>query len=198
MAVDWTPHRFSGGALALDVTNTVVLRNDPARTFDRFADRTEIARFAEAASRHRAQELGSRPLLVQEVGAVAEPIIDLRERADRLFRGAVLTAELSAPDLGAMLRACSGVMSQTRAGWPVDGPGSGPLEFHAAVAWSALSLLSGERLRRVRICANCGWLFLDLSRNRSRVWCDMAVCGNRRKAARHYRRRRLERSLSDA
>jgi predicted RNA-binding Zn ribbon-like protein len=63
-----------------------------------------------------------------------------------------------------------------------------PLE--AATAWSALSLLAGGELRRLRICGNCGWLFVDRSRNGSRLWCDMAVCGNRQKASRHYRRRR--------
>ncbi|TIS84084.1 MAG: hypothetical protein E5W99_14370, partial [Mesorhizobium sp.] len=38
MTVSWTPHRFTGGILALDTANTVVLRNDPEKTFDRFAD----------------------------------------------------------------------------------------------------------------------------------------------------------------
>jgi predicted RNA-binding Zn ribbon-like protein len=28
----------------------------------------------------------------------------------------------------------------------------------------------------------CGWAFYDHSRNRSRTWCDMKVCGNRAKA----------------
>ena len=49
---------------------------------------------------------------------------------------------------------------------------------------------SGDTARRIRICAHCGWLFVDKSRNSSRLWCDMAVCGNRRKAQRHYLRRR--------
>ncbi|TAL94280.1 MAG: hypothetical protein EPN73_18145 [Paraburkholderia sp.] len=35
-------------------------------------------------------------------------------------------------------------------------------------------------------CAACSWLFLDLSRSRSRRWCSMATCGNRAKAQRHY------------
>jgi predicted RNA-binding Zn ribbon-like protein len=34
----------------------------------------------------------------------------------------------------------------------------------------------------------CGWAFYDHSRNRSRTWCDMSVCGNRAKA-RSYRAR---------
>ena len=65
-----------------------------------------------------------------------------------------------------------------------------PVSLGAAVAWSALTLLSGAETRRLRICGNCGWLFVDRSRNGSRVWCDMAVCGNRRKAQRHYHRSR--------
>ena len=51
---------------------------------------------------------------------------------------------------------------------------------------SALSLLAGDAWKRIRICPNCRWLFLDRSRNSSRLWCDMSVCGNRHKARRHY------------
>ncbi|HEX3792630.1 MAG TPA: CGNR zinc finger domain-containing protein [Pseudonocardiaceae bacterium] len=37
---------------------------------------------------------------------------------------------------------------------------------------------------RVKICPadNCRWAFFDHSRNRSRTWCSMRVCGNRTKA----------------
>jgi predicted RNA-binding Zn ribbon-like protein len=35
----------------------------------------------------------------------------------------------------------------------------------------------------------CQWLFYDRSRNRSAVWCQMAVCGNRIKT-KAYRERR--------
>jgi predicted RNA-binding Zn ribbon-like protein len=43
---------------------------------------------------------------------------------------------------------------------------------------------------RMKACAadSCRWAFYDQSRNRSRQWCDMAVCGNRAKA-RSYRKR---------
>ena len=63
------------------------------------------------------------------------------------------------------------------------------MPFEAALAISALALMQPQKAARIRICANCCWLFLDESRNRSRIWCDMAVCGNRQKARRHYRRR---------
>lgn len=39
---------------------------------------------------------------------------------------------------------------------------------------------------RVKACVadDCRWAFVDTARNRSRRWCDMAVCGNRAKARR--------------
>jgi len=44
--------------------------------------------------------------------------------------------------------------------------------------------------QRVKACraADCHWAFYDRSRNRSGVWCSMAVCGNRAKV-RSYRSR---------
>lgn len=44
---------------------------------------------------------------------------------------------------------------------------------------------------RVKTCPNdrCRWLFYDHSRNRSRVWCTMNVCGSQAKM-RAYRSRR--------
>ncbi|HEV2061524.1 MAG TPA: CGNR zinc finger domain-containing protein [Solirubrobacteraceae bacterium] len=43
---------------------------------------------------------------------------------------------------------------------------------------------------RLKSCPadDCRWAFYDRSRNRSAVWCDMAVCGNRAKV-RSYRER---------
>jgi predicted RNA-binding Zn ribbon-like protein len=44
---------------------------------------------------------------------------------------------------------------------------------------------------RLKACRRdvCQWLFYDRSRNRSAVWCQMAVCGNRTKT-KAYRSRR--------
>jgi predicted RNA-binding Zn ribbon-like protein len=66
-----------------------------------------------------------------------------------------------------------------------------PMRFEAALAVSALSLLSSNAWKKIRICRNCRWLFLDRSRNASRLWCDMSVCGNRHKAKRHYERSKV-------
>ncbi|TPW10117.1 MAG: hypothetical protein FD127_3895 [Acidimicrobiaceae bacterium] len=42
---------------------------------------------------------------------------------------------------------------------------------------------------RVKACAQCSWVFIDASRNRSGRWCSMSACGGREKA-RAYRARR--------
>ncbi len=62
----------------------------------------------------------------------------------------------------------------------------------APIARSAAELLAaGDRLR-VRRCGNpaCILHFYDTTRSRTRRWCSMAGCGNRMKAAAHYRRQR--------
>ena len=47
-------------------------------------------------------------------------------------------------------------------------------------------------LRRLKLCraVDCRWAFLDGSRNGSRHWCSMEVCGNREKARAFRARRR--------
>ena len=47
-------------------------------------------------------------------------------------------------------------------------------------------LVISPRLARVRACAasDCGWWFVDDTKNRSRRWCDMKICGNREKLRR--------------
>ena len=52
----------------------------------------------------------------------------------------------------------------------------------AAVA-HAMADGSWARLKACR-SGTCQWAFVDEARNRSRQWCDMAVCGNRAKAKR--------------
>jgi predicted RNA-binding Zn ribbon-like protein len=193
MTVSWTKHRFSGGVLALDTTNTVVLRGDP-NSFDRFRDVAEIARFASAASGFRSAELGGRGLTFQATDSAARRVVELREAADRLFRHAAVTGEMQTALLPGFLRVSAACLDEGDErlgadGIPLGDP-SQPIRFETALAVSALSLLAADAWKRVRICQNCRWLFLDRSRNASRLWCDMSVCGNRHKAKRHYERRK--------
>jgi predicted RNA-binding Zn ribbon-like protein len=53
---------------------------------------------------------------------------------------------------------------------------------------AAVALLVSDAMLRVKACPTCGWLFLDVSKNRSRRWCSMDTCGAVAKARRYYRR----------
>jgi len=60
------------------------------------------------------------------------------------------------------------------------------------LARSAAELLIGADLERIKQCAgqHCGWVFLDLTKNNRRRWCEMEVCGSRAKVRRYRQRQR--------
>jgi predicted RNA-binding Zn ribbon-like protein len=62
------------------------------------------------------------------------------------------------------------------------------------IAWAAAQFMTSSELARLGLCANpeCGWMFLDSTRNHSRRWCSMQDCGSRAKARRYYRRRKAK------
>lgn len=67
----------------------------------------------------------------------------------------------------------------------------GPQPLKSVIAISALSILTDKReFDRLKLCPgdDCGWLFIDETKNARRRWCSMETCGNRAKAARHYAR----------
>lgn len=182
MSFQWTPHRFSGGALALDVANSVVLRFDDARRTDRFDVPEQLAAFPTAAS-ELSQDRATFGALAPVAAGGGERLLALREAIDAHFRHRTLHGE---NDSGLLARLLS-KLAETFAAHPAPGDPC-PLDF--ATARSALGLIASDDTDRLKICPNCEWLFIDRSRNRSRTWCDMAVCGNRAKARLHYRKKR--------
>lgn len=187
MSVAWIEHRFAGGALALDVANTVVLRVRPEETFDRFDEAAELPRFAEAASRFRAGEIAGQRLEIAVSAGKRRTMVRLREGTDDLFRDAAANRRLATDRLADLLGVCAGALSNAGPDVSLAGPARS-IDLAHATALSAVALLEPDRWRRIRICDSCGWLFLDRSRNGSRRWCDMTVCGNRHKARRFYER----------
>ena len=61
------------------------------------------------------------------------------------------------------------------------------------VAHAATRLLTSGDLDRLKLCAGCYWVFLDASRNRSRRWCTMEVCGTDAKMRRYVAKRAAKR-----
>jgi predicted RNA-binding Zn ribbon-like protein len=62
-----------------------------------------------------------------------------------------------------------------------------------SVAHAATRLLTSGDLVRLKLCAGCYWVFLDASRNRSRRWCTMEVCGTDEKMRRYVAKRAARR-----
>jgi predicted RNA-binding Zn ribbon-like protein len=69
--------------------------------------------------------------------------------------------------------------------WPVEA-------LLGPIVLSALTTLTQGDLARLKRCENekCGWVFFDTTKNRSRRWCEMEICGNRAKQKRFAARGR--------
>jgi predicted RNA-binding Zn ribbon-like protein len=67
-----------------------------------------------------------------------------------------------------------------------------PAHLLVPIAEMASDLLCNVDFHQLKQCGNpnCILQFYDTSKNHSRRWCSMNVCGNRMKAALHYRRSR--------
>ena len=201
------PFKYVGGDPALDLVNTVDwtdrgLENDRLNDFDRLTRWAEGARIisAKAAASLRATGL-TRP---QEADAAYRRALQVRAVLRRLFsevaRHEPATASLDRfnQQLGAALRQMRvAPTGQRRRGDQPMRLAWGDPEKHLEsllwpVVWSAVSLLVSEDAARIRICggADCGWMYVDRSRNRLRRWCQMETCGTREKSRRRYQRMR--------
>lgn len=64
--------------------------------------------------------------------------------------------------------------------------------FRWPVVWSAARLLTSDEAKRIRVCGgtDCGWMYVDRSRNGLRRWCAMETCGTLEKTRRRRERNR--------
>lgn len=69
----------------------------------------------------------------------------------------------------------------------------------AEMAMSLADLVRAGELRRLKICAapDCEAVLIDLSRNRSRMFCDTGNCGNRQHVAAYRERRSKEEAVDE-
>ncbi len=121
--------------------------------------------------------------------------IDLREAMFGLFAALATDKLVHEPDFAALKEALAQAPARRRLArsgggyaWRIEPLAPSAPNLLAPVLWSAADLLIEGAHGGIRQCANdeCLWLFLDASKNATRRWCDMASCGNRAKARRHY------------
>lgn len=110
-------------------------------------------------------------------------------RAARSLLQAVVRGDAPATALQPLLDGVSmrPVLTERGLDWQLACDGERIGAARAVAAWGELQAHSPGRLRP---CANteCHLFLLDRSKPNSARWCSMAVCGNRMKARRHYRR----------
>ena len=173
--------------------------DQPVEKLHSFADLMAWCRTAKSLDPASADQLR---LWAQHNARVAANLFDeaiaTRETIYRLFSATAENAQPAAPDietLNRLLARTPGRVAVTVAAagnrWRLPPAAPAVASLLAPVIWSAGDLLTGERLARVRLCANekCRWLFLDDSKAGTRRWCTMRACGNRAKAHRHYLRK---------
>lgn len=202
-----------GGHRALDLVNTVAPRAAVAGQQDHLQSPADLLTWS-----LRTALADDRAAAAAEAAWNASPAAGRRALAAvREIREAlheVLSARLrpgggSDPDrdqLDHIALAWAAAVTRGRLAPAGDGPGIARWELDSPpalliadlVARDAVDLLCGIEIQRLGRCpveaGGCGWLFLDLSRNRSRRWCDMADCGSAAKARRLTERRRSSRS----
>jgi|SRR5579872_2036902 len=176
--------KFIGGALCVDFLNTVGGRAGGRPLRDKFARPYDLTRWCEQAGLSREPGISTR---------VLHRAVTLREALFRICRALLDQRAPSSGDVRTLNRELALARTQerlryTRRGFELEAdPG-----VLGQVARSAADLLTSERSGRLRQCGDdeCGWMFLDTSRNGSRRWCQMKICGNRAKA-RNFRKRLL-------
>lgn len=195
---------LSGGHLCLDLANTLDSRPtaQPRELLLDFEDfvswGVQTGAISGPTARTLLQQARRNPRGARQALENARKI---REDVFRIF--SAMAAGHTPPDkpLEGLNAAASKAFSSRRLkavgngmGWDWPEPVRLDRVLWPAVA-SAAELLTSNDLSRVRECEEerCAWLFLDRSKNRSRRWCDMTVCGNRAKARRHYARTKRKR-----
>ena len=192
-----------GGRLCLDFVNTLNGSRETGQTEEKlpgYADLVSWSRQAGVVSEREARSLLKEAARSpKEAAQAVSRARALREALYRIFDAVAHERSPSKGDMETLNAALSQAMARSELVKTADGflwdwsTKTNALDRMLwPVARSAAELLTSEELKRARVCeaGDCTWLFMDVSKNRSRRWCDMKYCGNRAKSRRHYERKR--------
>jgi predicted RNA-binding Zn ribbon-like protein len=200
---------LSGGQPALNLVNTLDNRFAPAGPLELLREYGDLVRFAEQNGLLGASGAGRLGAVGAAAGQAAlERTLELREAlAATLYRSLAASAPRrrdlrlleesfheAARHRALHWRQEAGRATPFKWRWPT-GDRCAELPFWM-LAHAAAELIVSPAMQQLRACGadTCRWLFLDTSKNHTRRWCNMKICGNRTKA-RRFQARRAE--LSD-
>ena len=189
------PFELVAGHPTLDLVNTLDWRFRDSGPEELLAGYDDLLRFAaqsEILTPKQIRQIVRDGSDADAAGAVVA-CRELREAAAEIFYAAID----SRTPRGSQLKIVERCFKQAREhqrlawsgshlAWEWQAPECGPdLPFWILSISTARLLLSND-MRLVRACEkpDCRWLFLDRSKNHTRRWCDMKICGNRVKARR--------------
>lgn len=189
--------QFVAGSVALDFVNTLDFRYDPKRRIELLPDFDSFLKFTNQAgiiTNQQVQELRTNTSAVERVRAIGR-IIEFREALYFLLLSVVQRKRPSSAHLLTYNRILPSVCVSHSLRWQkqefILSPGkhtNSPCAPLQPIMESANQLLTSADRRYIGECSDkwCRWLFLDRSKNHSRRWCSMEICGNRSKARTFY------------
>jgi predicted RNA-binding Zn ribbon-like protein len=190
-----------GGAECLDFVNTLHWRGTDA-PIERLAAYDDLLAWAKYGGMVDAPQAARLRELAQEEAARAARVLQrawgLREALYRIFTAEMQRREPPEEDLALLNEELGAALAHARLTRTADAYDWAWRDVDAhleAVLWqvtrSAAKLLRSPLRKKIRACANevCLWLFIDESKNHSRRWCSMALCGSQVKMRNYYRRK---------
>jgi predicted RNA-binding Zn ribbon-like protein len=199
---DELPFKYVGGDASLDLVNTVDWTHR-GLIQERLTDYARLTRWAEGAgvlSKADAQALRrTATAKPAEAKKVHEAALRLRDVLQRLYTS-VASGKRSDPVWEDFNEFLSEALRWLRVSPLRKGDAVADWEWHGhgeilesvlwPVLWSAATLLTSDEARRIRVCGSldCGWMYVERSRNGLRRWCQMETCGNLEKSRRRSER----------
>lgn len=183
-----------GGHPALDLVNTLDWRFRETGREELLRDYGDLVQFVEQSDLIDAAE--ARGLISSVPESKGERVLaavrELREAAAEVFYAALDGNEPATSAIRRLQDRAKEAKQQQQMRWC----GSNlvwelPQTATVALPLWLLSLrveefVTSDRMSLLRQCDSpeCRWLFMDTSKNHTRRWCDMKICGNRMKARR--------------
>ena len=189
-----------GGALALDFCNSTTGRGGD-RFVEHLFDHEDLRRwsvFNELLSEAEAAALEARLDAADAAAGFAEAIA-VRALLNRVFDALARSGPADPADLRRLAtldlahRQGAGLVPAGPAfAWRFKAADADATALLGPILRSATAVLTDADLSRLKACPGdaCGWVFLDASKNGSRVWCEMEVCGTRAKQTKRAAARR--------